>query len=179
MNYSILSKDYSVSEDLVPLDEIKDHVRVYDPHEESLLEIYRDAAIDFAERYMNKALLPQEVSLHLPSWKYSFHPPLTNKPEVLSLTSGVSEDYKVHDTHQIQSIGNLLHLSPSLHGLSNFTITYKVHESQLPPAVKLGILKLIATWYESREDVSFGVSVSQIPFNHLACFDLYRIPSGA
>ncbi|HDI3263899.1 TPA: hypothetical protein PMC50_002520 [Vibrio cholerae] len=179
MDYSIIHKDSSVADYLIPLSEICDHVRVYDPHEEALLTVYRDAAIDFAERYMNKALLPQLLSIHLPHWTPSTYLPLTSAPTVVSLTSGLFSEYQNHDLEEIRITGSRIWLSPKLRNRKDFTITYQTPNSPLAGSVKLGILKLIATWYESREDVSFGVSVTQVPFNHLACFNLHRIPAGS
>ncbi len=55
MEYRVQSQ-VDISEQLLPMPIIQDFLRMYDPHDEELLTLYRSAAISFASRYMNRSI---------------------------------------------------------------------------------------------------------------------------
>ncbi|MGL4843821.1 MAG: head-tail connector protein [Aeromonas veronii] len=176
MQYKIISRE-DISEDFIPLTELQDHLRMYDPHEDELITTYRSAAIDFAERYMNRAIGIKSVLGSIDVLKNRHQLPFG---DVVKLNSVKLLDGTVIDA-TLHPVTNELLIEAGGQGkrdaIVSFDVGYQVED--IPKAIKIGCMKLISTWYEAREDVSFGVSVQQVPFNHRACFDLYRIPAGA
>lgn len=174
MHYKITQRE-DIAEAFIPMTEIQEHTRSYDPHDEELLSVYRLAAISFAETYMNRVLGICKVKATIENYQSRVYLPLGDVQSVQSVSvDGVDIPYKVN------MISNEVMLGVSNHRLKDFVFDYTVgyEVDQIPPVIKLGILKLIATWFESREDVSFGVAATEVPFNNRACFDLYRIPVG-
>ena len=182
MHFKVTNKP-DIGEILLPMSELAEHLRLFDPNEEAMLEIYRSAAIDFAEQYMNRAIGVQTVQATIPHYKTSVYLPYGNVVKVIRLTAINKHDEIIElstSDYSLNSISDELIIKNST-DLSNFVITYEVGYEPLavPVAIKLGIMKLVSTWYENREDISNGVSVTQVPFNHQYCFNLYRIPTGA
>jgi hypothetical protein len=177
MQYKIIDRK-DIADDFIPLAEIQEMIRQYDPHEDELLSTLRGAAIDFAERYMNRAIGIKSVLGSIDICQGRHQLPFGDVREIKSVNLFNGE---VLDGFKLHPVTNEL-MIPSAHigkrdAIVSFDVGYDL--DQVPHTIKIGCLKLISTWYESREDVSFGVSVQKVPFNHLACFDLYRIPAGA
>ncbi|ELA9841225.1 phage head-tail connector protein [Vibrio parahaemolyticus] len=182
MHFNVINKP-DIGEELLPMSEMNDHLRIYDPHEEELLTVYRAAAIDFAEQYMNRAIGVQTVQASFEDYRQRTYLPFGNVLEVTRLTAFDKNDEIIElnpSDYRLNPVTNEITIKPNHKQLKDFVITYQVGYEPLavPVAIKLGILKLIATWYENREDISNGVSVAQVPFNHQYCFNLYRIPAG-
>lgn len=182
MHFKVTNKP-DIGEELLPMSELNDHLRVYDPHEEELLAIYRAAAIDFAEQYMNRAIGIQTVQASFEHYKQRVYLPFGNVLYITRVTAFNSNDEIIElqeSDYRLNPVTHELSIKPIHKCLKDFVITYEVGYEPLavPVAIKLGIMKLVATWFENREDISNGVSVSQVPFNHQYCFNLYRIPAG-
>lgn len=182
MHYKVTQRQ-EIAEQLIPMSEINDHLRLYDVQEEALLEVYRDAAISFAETYMNRALGEQTIIATLDCYRKSCYLPLGDVKEINIITALDEHQEPIHiepTDYRFNPISNEVTFKSYCNKYSEFMISYVVgtEAQEIPKAIKLGILKLIATWFESREDVSIGVSVQEMPFSHKACFDLYRISPG-
>ncbi|WMB74217.1 head-tail connector protein [Shewanella oncorhynchi] len=174
MHFNVLSKDPQLEEQLLPLETIQDHLRVYDSSENDLLTLYRSAAFDFASAYMNRILGRATLITTFEDFKPVMFLPMGKASEVLSV-QGMFGDHLINvDDYHLNPIAGMLVLKDKWKPLKHFTVTYTVNE-EVPKVVLLGILKLIAHFYEVREEVAMGVSVTQIPTNHRACFDLYRL----
>ncbi|KJR15242.1 head-tail connector protein [Vibrio parahaemolyticus] len=177
MHYKIISKN-SISEAILPTEEIMDYLRVYDFQEEPLISLYREAAIEFTEAYTNRILGSGEVYATFKNFKKEVYLPLT-PTEVASVHAWNKSNERVKITsYRLNSISDSLVFTQDLSGLTDFEVHYLVSygEQSTPNALKIGMLKLIATWYENREDISNGVSVQEIPMNHKHVFDLFRLP---
>ncbi|WP_051867787.1 phage head-tail connector protein [Vibrio sp. ER1A] len=182
MHFKVINKP-DIGEELLPMSEINDHLRIYDPHEEELLAVYRSAAIDFAEQYMNRALGKQTVQATFDKYRERTYLPFGDIQEITRITALNDNDDLIElpiSDYRFNAVSNEVHLKHGNAKYKDFIITYVAgsEASETNNAIKVGIMKLIATWYESREDISHGVSVSQVPFNHQYCFNLYRIPAG-
>ncbi|MDT8865855.1 head-tail connector protein [Vibrio fluvialis] len=174
-----------IVDQLLPMTEVEQHCRVYDPHENELLMAYRLAAISYAERYMNRVIAPCVATATFTEYKSRVFLPLGDVQSLLSIEAVDRSGNVVmidRNAPRLNSVSNELVLPAELSGFQDFVVEYEVGYKlveDVPAAIKIGLLKLIATWYENREDVSNGISVAKVPFNHTQCFELYRIPAGA
>lgn len=57
---------------------------------------------------------------------------------------------------------------------SNIKVTYEAGFTELPSRIKQGILMMISTWYNNREDYITGMTVEKIPLSALKCLDSVR-----
>lgn len=176
MHFNFLSKDTQIQEQLLPLETIQDHLRVYDGSDNDLLELYRSAAFDFASAYMNRVLGDALLITTFEDFKPVVFLPQGKASEIQSITALFNGESVPVSGWYLNPIAGMLVLDSKWSTHKHFMVEYKV-TGEVPAAVLLGILKLIAHFYEVREEVSFGVSVTQIPTNHKACFDLYRLPA--
>ncbi|ENM2831972.1 phage gp6-like head-tail connector protein [Vibrio cholerae] len=177
MHYKILNKT-SQSEELIPLETLMEYLRVYDYQEEALVEFYREAAIDFAEAYTNRLFRSANVVSTLPTYKKSFYLPLSNTTRVEKVTAfDKNNKLIVIDNFRFNPVSSVLTFTSDYSNLSDFEVHHSVcvPPEEVPHAVKIGVMKLVATWYENREDIANGVSATEIPMNHKHCFDLYRL----
>lgn len=167
------------TEQWLSLDVIRDHLRVYDPHDDVLLSEYLSAAVDFAETYMNRAINSKTVQATF-SYQPRVYLPLGDVESIMSVSARKNnQTITIPSAHyHVNFVSSEMMIDAIYQDCSDFVVEYKVGYKNIPSSVKLGILKLIATWYENREDVSNGVSVQAVPFNHLSCFNLHRIPVG-
>ncbi|MGF1787099.1 head-tail connector protein [Photobacterium swingsii] len=180
MFYKVTQKD-SIAEQLLPMSELNEHLRVDDVTQEEIISVYRDAAIDFAEQFMNRALGLQTIIATFEQWKPRAYLPLGNIQEIDVVTALDEQGDEVvldERDYRFNAVSNMIIIDRHFDKHTEFMITYQVGNQveDIPKAIKLGIMKLVSTWYENREDISNGVSVAEIPFNHKACFNLYRIP---
>lgn len=167
---------------LIPMEEIMDYLRIYDYQEESLLAVYREAAINFAESYTNRFFGSGEIVATFKKFLSETHLPLSNLTAISSV-SAYNENGELEELtgFRFNEVSESLVFTENYSSYSDFQVKYTVFNTEitLPPVLKIGMLKLIATWYENREDISNGVSVQEIPLNHKHCFDLFRLtPTG-
>lgn len=180
MYCQVLSKNPVVDE-LLPLEEVMEYLRVYDSTEEPLLNTYRHAAIAFAETYTNRFFGSGSVLVSFDKFQKSVQLPYNN----IAYISGINAHRGIGSEHigeyRFNAVSNRLTFLKDYSDYSEFIVHLEIDcpVSSIPAPLKLGMLKLIATWYENREDISNGVSVAAIPMNHKHCFDLYRLtPTG-
>ncbi|EMU5562148.1 hypothetical protein WN238_001482 [Vibrio parahaemolyticus] len=182
MQYRVINKQ-DVSEQLLPMEDITFFVRALDPEHEQTLEILRYAAIDACERMTNRLIGINTVQLSIDTYRPRIQLPLGDVHTIESITARDSNGEVITlaaTEYRLNTISGELFISSNNSRLKDFVITYQVGYSveSVPHVLKIGILKLIAHWFDvGREDVIVGVSVSDIPFNHRACFDLYRLPN--
>ncbi|EHM6953366.1 hypothetical protein KGV31_002165 [Vibrio parahaemolyticus] len=179
MHFNVITKA-DIAEQLLPMEEINDHLRVYDPHEESLLEVYRLAAIDAAEQLTNRAIGIQTIQATFDTYRAKTYLPYGTIRSIALVTAfnEANEIVQLEESdYRFNPVSSELIIDSKHSKLKEFIVTYEVgyEVDQVPAALKVGMLKLIATWFEAREDLSFGVNVAEIPFNHQYCFSLYRI----
>ncbi|EJG0782043.1 hypothetical protein C2F72_RS01345 [Vibrio parahaemolyticus] len=179
MHFKVINKS-DVADQILPMEEIQDHLRLYDPHEEGLLGVYRLAAIDAAEQMTNRAIGIQTIQATFEEYRARTYLPYGAIRSVSNVTA-IDRDNNIiqlsESDYRLNPVSSEISISNKHSGLRDFIVTYEVGYlvEEVPAALKVGMLKLIATWFENREDVSNGVSVAEIPFNHQYCFALYRI----
>ncbi|EIE5877565.1 phage gp6-like head-tail connector protein [Vibrio parahaemolyticus] len=178
MHYTIISKT-DVTDELLPLEEVMEYLRVYDYQEEQLLNVYRKAAINFAETYMNRVFGYVEVIATFDSFKQELYLPLGLVASVHEVTAYRNDELISIGSYRHNAVSGRLRFTKDYSDCTEFTVRYSVAYpvEVIPQAIKIGMLKLIATWYENREDISNGVSISEVPNNHRYCFDMYRLKS--
>ena len=175
MHYKILQRE-DIS-DFIPLSTIQEQVRSFDPHDELLLAEYREAAISYAEMYMNRVLAKSVVITTVPIYCKSILLPLGDVSKILSITATHNRDTVTVENYNLNTVSNIVTIPTDYRNCQEFMITFEVgyEVGSIPKTIEIGVLKLLSTWFESREDLSFGVSVAQVPFNHLNCFNLFRL----
>lgn len=180
MHYKIISKN-TIVEELLPMEEVMSFLRVYDYQEESLLSILREAAVDFTENYTNRLFGSGLVVGTFKYFKQEVMLPFNPSAIVEIKAYNQANEEVVISNYRFNKISGTLTFLDDYSQMNDFEVYYNTDysESNTPHALKVGMLKLIATWYENREDISNGVSVQEIPMNHRRVFDLYRLsPTG-
>ncbi|WP_347368021.1 hypothetical protein [Vibrio vulnificus] len=180
MHFRVMTKP-DISDQLLPFEEIFEQVRGYSPDEEQLLHVYRQAAIDAAERISNRAIGLQTVVATFEHYRHRTYLPYGEIKTVERVEAfNVDGDLVLIEPtlYTVNQASNEIILNRKLSNYKDFQVTYQVGYEvfEVPAVMKVGMLKLISTWFDAgREDVALGVSVSEIPMNHKACFELYRI----
>jgi len=57
---------------------------------------------------------------------------------------------------------------------SHIRVTYQAGYTTIPPKVKQGILMMISTFFNTRDDLVPGMSFTEVPVNSRACLDSVR-----
>lgn len=166
IEYKILNRNPDSYFEELTDDLISQHCILIDSETE-LLEMYRGAALEEAERYCNRAIC--ETSILISSDYKSFRLPY-GMTDVLSVTDGAGQaiDY----THN--PVTN--HITISSSSFYPFYVTAKSN-GVISDSLKTAIAIIIATKYQNRESVVIGASVSELPYNHARILDLYRLPN--
>ncbi|QWL58218.1 phage gp6-like head-tail connector protein [Aeromonas jandaei] len=178
MFYKVIEKE-DVGSELLPMDTIQDHLRLYDQTEESILEQYRDAAINMAERIMNRSIGPTKIHASFSRYKARFVVPMGEVKSVDSITAYRDNEEITVTNFRFNSVTDEVILSSEYSDCVDFHVIASVGWNifEVPKSVIQGILQLIATFYEQREDQSFGVTGAEIPFSHRYLFDRWHIPA--
>lgn len=147
------------AEQWLPLADIQRHLLLIDSSHNTLLELYRDAAIASAEKYMNRAILDTEVEAYFPvAGSYT-------------LPYGA---YDVLDDTPYNPITNAVEVA------QDAVVTFIAgFDGGAPAALKLAVLLHVADMFEIRQSTATGFSVSEIPFSHEKVLDLFRLNGGA
>ena len=154
----------------VSLDEAKQQCRrlsSYTAEDEYFSSLILVAA-DFAQTYLNYMLTAGTVSQYMP-YGGVVHLYGGNVTSITSVVADgvelvVDEDYVFNEiTEEIAVLSDY----------SDITITYAV-DGMFPQAVKHGILMLISTMYNNREDFITGLSVESLPLTAKQLFNMSR-----
>ncbi|MFQ2569783.1 head-tail connector protein [Aeromonas caviae] len=172
VEYKITAASDSANENLITNDEIQSFLRL--PEADPEIAILRDAAIRMAEKYMNRAITEQSGKIR--SNVHSFRIPYIPLSGMVNIT-GVKSDNEEVLSYKFDHITGYFSVSRETSLPIVIDVSYEV-ESSIPAAIKLAIMKIIATEYEMRESVSVGVSVTEAPNSAMRILDLYRLPSG-
>ncbi|MGL6606611.1 hypothetical protein [Aeromonas hydrophila] len=175
MYYSVIEReDTSV---LIPMETIQDHLRLYDQTEETILEQYRDAAITVAEKMMNRTI--GQCKIHATQDKYQSRMliPMGPVKEVESIRAFRNGEEIEVTGFRHNKISDEVVIPSEYSDCEDFHFIYSSGWNlfDVPKGVIQGLLQLIATFYEQREDQVFGVSVVEIPFSHKHLFKRWYI----
>lgn len=182
MRFKTLDRE-DILDDLLPISAIQDHLRLYDSAEDTALEGYRAAAVNAAEMIMNRAVCLSTIQASFENWKSRVQLPFGDMNSITTISAfNGTENVEIETTlYRANKVTSELILDGTLSGYSDFIITMTVGyptANDVPKTIVQGMLQLIATWYENREDIANGISVTEIPYSHRYCFELYRIPAG-
>lgn len=182
----------------VTLQQVKNHLRVLHTHEDSLIEVYRAAAIDHVQDYtgLQLGLATYELSFDADLIKHErdvYHRIELAKPpfrEIVSVKytdeSGVEQDYDSEgffvftESSEVPGVLSFKrHLLPAyLPGPESVRVRYKcgyVSTDDIPNAFVVAILLLIQHWYINRSAV--GQNNYEIPFGVEALLGTKRLMS--
>lgn len=181
MDYQILEKGTG---SLLTLDQIAQHLRVYDDYDnEYLMQLY-NAAVDAAELYMNRVILKSKVIMETDNL-------LAKLPQ--GVASGVDSITYVNDSElrvgltdfTFNVITNRVDITKatalylSTDNASKYQITFDTGwmQEEVPPVILQAILMLIGSMYEMREDsvIGQGVTVNKVPNTHKQLLSKYKI----
>jgi uncharacterized phiE125 gp8 family phage protein len=172
----------------VTLSELKDYAKIDTTAEDAVLTIFLQAAREGAEKYTNRALLPQVITLLVDSWPDDGvlslpRPPLISVTSVVMIAEDNSEtaystsDYTVVTGVEPGYIQLRLDSTPPptvtprvKHPLK---ITYQagyVNAAAVPGAIKIGVLAFATAIYENRV-----VDIMKPPPQVLALLEPYRL----
>lgn len=152
------------------VDEVKDHLRVQDNDEDTLIALYLEAAVAYAESFMGRSLIDQTWDLYLDSFPTASFIELPRQPilEVLQFDTGESPEFS---DYTLDPAGGRLYLSasgtwPTVVGVANVArIRYRagyVDQSdspevgEVPADILNALLLIIGTLYGIRETIIVG-----------------------
>lgn len=154
--------------DIVTLTEAKRQLNIMDTEHDNHIDLLIEAASGLAESYTRRLITKATVTL------------VTDKcttilpfGEVESITSvkvnDVDVDYVFNPIRQRVSLVNPVS--------DEITIVYDAGyaSGKVPKNVKMGILMIISSLFENREDSVTGVSVNDISLNSLAILDSVKL----
>lgn len=176
MRFVINSQD---DYEIVPMSTIQQHTRVDDGYDRELLEAYRDAATELAAKQTNRMLVPTNVTIYVPNYKAWIALPFGQVGDITKVEALNGEGTKVEVEYTYNAIGERITFGSGLTDHTDFEITYDCGYPQgdVPNPIVNGILMLVGTFYNVREDISYGVSGYEMPITSKRLFNLFRIPA--
>lgn len=184
MAYVIQSRTFS---DVVTVEEAATHLRVWDVNDQPYIQSLIEAAIDTAEKYMNRLIAESTVTIQRPTLTQQL-PLGTAKTisEVTYINAGTEERETLPgEMYSLNPITNKIEIKRNVqrylseHNARDFQISLVTgwSASEVPAAIKQGILMLVGTMYEMREDatVGQGVTVSKVPVTHQYLFNKHKL----
>lgn len=178
MFYKVVERE-DVGSTILPMETIQDHLRLYDQTEESILEQYRDAAINVAEHIMNRSIGPAKIHASFSRYKARFVVPMGEVKSIDAITA-YRDGAEIPVTNfRLNLVSDEVILNSEYSDCEDFHVIANVGWTafEVPKGIIQGLLQLIATFYEQREDQSFGVSGTEIPFSHRYLFERWYIPA--
>lgn len=166
-------------DEIVSLDLVKDHARVDDGYDEELLDAYIASAIDIAETKTNRLLNRCSVVGYLPKYVELVQLPYGEADEVESVTGiNPSTGGREPITYALNDVTEVVSLDVEYRRFTDIEITFSAGykaASDIPKSIIQGILVCVATLYNVREDVSYGVQAFITPLTAERLFKLTRI----
>lgn len=184
MAYIVLSRAFS---EVVPFKQAASHLRVWDEEDKDYIESLIDTAVSVAESYMNRLVIESTVLVELNGVDQQL--PLGRAKSVLEVTylNTQTEEREVlpSSMYTFDLLQNRIVLKRATkaylqaHNASAYQakIVTGWAESEIPANVKHGILMLVGSLYEMREDatVGQGVTVNTVPVTHQYLFNKHKI----
>lgn len=174
LEYVVEYRDTSLNHEILSKELIQDHLVLVDS-EDNLLSYYRDAAIESAERLMNRPIVPSKISLMANSMEFR-------------LPYGGYNIYNFFDAVGKQIEFRFNPVSKKVQILTNERdVTFPVSvmancdffgngDGNIPNTIIHGLLMSMATMYQNRESIVLGISANEIPYSHKAIFMQWRFP---
>lgn len=167
IEYKILNRNVDSYFEQLSDDLIAQHTILIDSDQE-VLDMYKVAALEEAERYCNRALC--ETTIQISSTYRSFRLPygctlITSEP--------VDSEGQLCDNRFNPVTGEM-----TIRGNPVFPVFLTAKsENLVADSLKTAIAMIIATKYQNRESVIVGTISSENPYNHNRILDLFRLPN--
>lgn len=171
-------------EELLSLDDAKKHLRVDDDDDDALIEAFRDAAIDWVERYTAKALVKREfvwtASAFATPLRLTIEPIVTvdavtylsaRGAEMIAVPVGL--DVSGRD---LRPIGDVWPQAIDGDGAVRVVLTAGYDADAVPAALKAAVMMLLGHLYRNREAVVIGVTAIEAPMGVTMLCAAYRTP---
>lgn len=180
---------------VVSVAEMKTHLKIEqsftdeDDYIEALLQAAQTMVESITWRYLNAntvsfsdSMWPEDNIIYLvrgPVWKVESFTYLNGDGDTVAMSTGVDYNFDIYN-----EVGRIkLLTTPSLNKdvLNPINITYKTRwnvndtENVIPESVKTAIKLMGAHWYENRQDVQVGQSVSDVPKTSEWILNPYKI----
>ncbi len=163
--------------------EVLEHCRVDDDYDNELIQSYLLASMNIAEVETNRMLTPSVVDAYTQYHDKKIYLPYGEVSGVTEIKATFDEvEVTIPDTDYIfNEIDESVEIDKKLYiNHTDFKIRYNCGypADALPNAIKQAILMTVATLYNVREDISYGVQAYKTPMTSKRLFDLHRIRTG-
>lgn len=162
-----------VLNDVVTLDEAKAQLNIessFDIDDDYILSLIA-ASTELAQSYVNRLLSVGDVTAVFEEYQSSYQLWGGDVTSVTSVTVTDSLGYITvvpSDEYRFNPVTQKLAIQAQWEGIYEYTVTYQAGMTTIPKAVKQGVLYLISTQYNSREDVTIGMTVANMPITSTA-----------
>lgn len=166
--HSVISTQTDLST-LISLDEAKRQCRLMPTFTLDDDDLYHliDTCTNLAQVYTKRLLSPGTVIAESDEYRTLIQLPWSR---ATSITSVVLDGVESTD-YTFSTITQVLRVTKRY---SNIVITYEAGYDVLPSNIKHGILMMISTWYNNREDYVQGMTLEKIPMSSLRILDSVR-----
>lgn len=166
--HSVISTQTDLST-LISLDEAKRQCRLMPTFTLDDDDLYHliDTCTNLAQVYTKRLLSPGTVIAESDEYRTLIQLPWGR---ATSITSVVLDGVESTD-YTFSTITQVLRVTKRY---SNIVITYEAGYDVLPSNIKHGILMMISTWYNNREDYVQGMTLEKIPMSSLRILDSVR-----
>jgi len=184
MAHSILSRTFS---DVVTVQEAVTHLRIWDNSEDTYVQSLIDAAVGVGEKYMNRLITESSVVVERDTLNTQL--PLGRASSVTTVTyiaDATEERVTLSPAdYTLNTITNKIVLKRTVLAklaavrARDYQVTYVTGWSalEIPDAIKQGVLMLVGSMYEMREDaaVGQGITVTKVPVTHQYLFNKFKL----
>lgn len=150
---------------VVTLEEVKAQSRVTFDLDDVELTSMKIGCTELAQKYLHKLLTPSHVSIELEDYEQTVILPFGNVTKIdrVFVDDVETTDYTFSDISQKLKIGDETYR----YGFSNLKVDFDCGYANgtVPTSIKRGILVMVSTMYNLREDVQLGMSVTEIPLS--------------
>jgi len=156
----------------VTLDQAKHQLNIIDDEGEdnSHIQLLVDASTNLAEKYTKRLFSKSEVLLSVTGKSFFFLP--YGEVEGVSSVTVNGEEFT---QYSFNTISQIFQFDEGVDIHQDFVITYEAGYIKLPEEGVMGILMLVNSLWENREDTVTGLTVSDIPLNSTAILDSIKL----
>ena len=166
--------------DLVTLSEVKLQLRLTNSFtmDDAYIAGLISASGELAQTYTNRMLSLGSVSQMWETYESEYKLWGGNVTTITSVTGEKPESGEVVEItdYRFNELSQKLTIAPESRNLINITATYQAGYTATPTKVKQGILMMIATFYNNREDFLVGQTHEKLPFTSTILLDSVRVP---
>ena len=159
---------------IVSLAEAKRQLNIIDnTDDDTYIQLLIDACSELAEGYTKRMLSEGVVDLII-SGRQSFFLPYGEATE--STTAIVATVAGDPITFEFEPISQVFTIDDNQISYSDkVKLTYHAGYKEIPSSVKMGVLMMISSLFENREDIVVGFTVADIPLNSMAILNKVKI----